>query len=263
MNLFDKRSLVALSVAIVMHLALLLFLYLIQLYKVNATPAREQIILVDIGDASSAFGGEEPQGMRIEEQEEEQKAVKKRPILSQPTSTVKPEQIPYTPQTHEESLEIRAKKALEEKKQKEAEEKRIQEEAEKKRQVGNSIAKAFGAGKGENTNHGNQSGSGNQGISSGVPNGSFDLSGRSVISNGGALTSPQVRKAIEGKIVVVIEVNYRGEVTKAFISPRGTNIADPETRSYALQAARSTLFNPQEGLESQRGTITYLYVLRR
>lgn len=155
--------------------------------------------------------------------------------------------------------EAKAKQEAEAKARAEAEAKR---QADARQRAGNSVAQAFGAGRGQNTNNGNSSGTGNQGNSEGVAGGSFSLEGRRITSNGGQLMPPKVNKAIEGRVVVQIVVSSEGQVTSASVSPRGTTIADASVREEAIRAARSTTFNSQEGGASQKGTITYIYVIK-
>lgn len=202
---------------------------------------------------------------------------KAKPAPQAPTSQ------PVRTQQHEESLKIEAeRKRAEQERQRRAEaEAKLKAEAEAKaraeaeararaeakaaaerearrKQAGNTVAGAFGAGSGQNTNHGNaSSGTGNQGDPKGVAGGSFDLSGRRVVSNGGNLTPPATSKAIRGRINVRITVNADGRVIDAYIEPRGTNIAEEGIRQAAVRAARSTAFNAQEGASDQRGLITY------
>lgn len=212
----------------------------------------------------------------------------------QPQPTAKPKPTPpkaepINTQRHEESLKMREeearkrqeaeaqrrREAIERQKQAEAErqaraeaearakaEREAKEAAERQARAKNSVAAAFGAGRNKSGNQGNATGQGNQGDTAGSAGGSFSLEGRRIVSNGGRLTSPRVNKAIEGRIVVQIEVDASGRVTSANVSPRGTTIADPAVRSEALKAAKTTNFNPQEGATSQKGSITYIYVLK-
>lgn len=158
---------------------------------------------------------------------------------------------------------IRIAKAEAAAKAKAEEEARAAAERERKRlAAGNSVANAFGGGRGKNTSHGNGEGSGNQGDTKGSAGGTFSLEGRRITSNGGKLATPKVNTAIEGRIVVNIVVDSSGKVTSATVSPRGTDIANPAIRAESLRAARETTFNAQEGADSQRGTITYIYVVK-
>lgn len=158
---------------------------------------------------------------------------------------------------------IRIAKAEAAAKAKAEEEARAAAERERKRlAAGNSVANAFGGGRGKNTSHGNGEGSGNQGDTKGSAGGTFNLEGRRITSNGGRLATPKVNTAIEGRIVVNIVVDSSGKVTSATVSPRGTDIANPAIRAESLRAARETTFNAQEGADSQRGTITYIYVVK-
>lgn len=289
----SRSWIVALAISLGLHLLVLGLLYFLRLRSEVEPKPREEVVLIDLGNVASAAGAEEPSGQQVEGEtipSEASPTPASQPRV-EPTPVAKPEpkkpeprpeQQPIRTQTHEPA----PKQAPEPKPQPKdakkptppkptqptAEELRAQaeakaraeaeERAKRMKQVGNSVAQAFGAGKGRNTSHGNSQGSGNQGDPEGVTNGSFSLEGRRVISNGGQLTSPKVNKAIEGRIVVNIVVNSRGEVSSATISPRGTNIADPSVRNGALAAARSTTFNAQEGGAEQRGTITYIYVLK-
>ena len=72
---------------------------------------------------------------------------------------------------------------------------------------------------------------------------------------------PRTNKAIEGKLVIAIEVNSAGVVTSASVRPAGSDIADPAVRAEAIRAAKQTKFNAQEGAGEQRGVIIYKYVL--
>lgn len=288
----SSRRLIALGISILVHVLLLALLYLLTLQSKERTRRHEEVVLLDLGNVAEAGGDEEPEGRLVEGEEASPKAepeipqteTKPKPqtqiktAVKTPAPQTKAEPKPQAQalqtQRHEESLRVqeerRAQALAEEAKRREAEEakrkaeaeKLAREQAEKKKQIGNSVAGAFGAGKGKATNHGNGTGTGNQGDPSGVVGGSFDLSGRSIINNGGIPSMPRTNKAIEGKLVIAIEVNSSGVVTQASVRPSGSDIADPTIRAEAIRAARQTKFNPQEGAETQRGIIIYKYVLR-
>lgn len=285
----NKRYLIALGATVLLHALLLALLFLLSITGDRPSRQHEEVVLVDLGNVPEASGEEEPEGIKQEGSSEvsepaQEPEVKPTPQTAPALKPTKPAKEVAKPkaqaekiqtQIHEESLRLkeeqtRQAKAQEEAKRKAEEEQRrkAQEEAlrkqqeEQRRQVGNSVAGAFGAGKGKASSHGNGHGQGNQGSTQGVAGGSFSLSGRSIISNGGNLTAPKANKAIEGKLVIAIEVNSAGTVTSATVSPRGSNIADPAIRAEAIRAARATSFNPQEGAATQRGTITYIYVLK-
>lgn len=287
-----RRHVVAIAVAVLAHAGLLALLYFLYLEGRITPPQEVELVLVDIGNVSSASGTEEPMGQELEGDTDTDIPVEAepapqlkptpqpKPIPPAPTPKAKPTPKapttqPVRTQQHEESLRIEAERkraAAEEQKRLEAEAKaRAEAEAKaraeakaaaereaRRRQAGNAVAGAFGAGSGQNTSHGNAaSGTGNQGDPKGVAGGSFDLSGRRVVSNGGNLTPPSTSKAIRGRINVRIIVNAEGRVIDAYIDPRGTNIADEGIRQAAVRAARSTAFNAQEGASDQRGLITY------
>lgn len=292
MNNRKRRYIIAVGISILTHALFLLLLYLINLQRDTEVRSREEVVLIDLGNVAEASGDEEPEGLKQEgnevaEQPQPQAVERPRPqpkvqpkvSTPQPKQSTKPitSSTPAQPiqtQQHEESLRMQeeqkkqalkaaeARRAAEEESRRQAEAERLRrEQEEKKRLVGNSVAGAFGAGKGKNTSHGNGSGTGNQGNPSGAVGGSFSLSGRTIVSNGGVPAMPRTNKAIEGKLVIAIEVNSAGVVTSASVRPAGSDIADPAVRAEAIRAAKQTKFNAQEGAGDQRGVIIYKYVL--
>ena len=96
-----------------------------------------------------------------------------------------------------------------------------------------------------------------QGGAGGGP--SFDLGGR----NAKSLPRPSSDFNEEGTIVVDIWVDRDGRVTTAQIG-KGTNITNTHMRQAAVNAAKTSVFSPdQEAAELQRGTITYRFILRQ
>lgn len=288
---------IPLLVTILVHTLVLALLYFLVLEVERPVRPQEEIVLIDIGNVPEAQGAEEPMGSEAQDDQSPQSPAtanepvrppEPKPITDpKPISPKKPEikpkdSNPIKTQTHEESLkrlkaeaEARIKAEAErkakllaeaqartEREAKERAEREAQEREAKRRQASASVSNAFGAGRTANASQGNGTGSGNQGDPSGVAGGSFSLEGRRIVSNGGKLTSPRTNRAIEGRVVVSIVVDSRGTITTASISPRGTTIADAAVRAEALRAAKATTFNPQEGAESQKGTITYIYVIK-
>lgn len=89
---------------------------------------------------------------------------------------------------------------------------------------------------------------------------SFDLSGRSIM---GRMEQPANTSNREGRVVVEITVNQRGQVTKAKARARGTTIQDVVLWKAAEDAARKTLFNTDfNSPPMQLGTITYVFRLK-
>ena len=177
---------------------------------------------------------------------------------------------PYRPQQHEQSLQVEATRRAEAERQAKAKAEAAQTSVQKalaasrraqSQQIGNSVAGAFGKQAGQAGSQGTAaSGSGNQGDPNGSPS-SYALSGRKIISNGGALVAPRVQRAVEGNVRVRIVVDGNGSVIRATIAP-GTNIADPSVRAAALEAARKTRFNAVPGSDEQEGSITYHFKIR-
>ncbi len=84
----------------------------------------------------------------------------------------------------------------------------------------------------------------------------YDLGGRGAKS----LQRPSEEFPEEGHIVVEIWVDREGNVIRANIT-KGTDIADSEMRTTALEAARRSKFSPDPNApEEQKGTITYNFV---
>ena len=88
--------------------------------------------------------------------------------------------------------------------------------------------------------------------------GTWDLGGRDMI---GALPSPAYNIQEEGRVIVTITVNPKGEVIGTRINNR-TNTTNKQLRSAAEEAARKTKFNAISGKENQTGTITYYFKLK-
>lgn len=247
-----KRTLIAVAVAIALHVGLIALLYLLSLSGRIKEANPIELVLIDIGNVDAASGTEEPEGLH---QSGLREAVEPTTAMREPTKPPAPIQT----QTHEESLQIaEAKRKEEERQRAEAEAQEAKKREEQRRQANNAVANAFGAGRGANTSHGDAAtGSGNQGSPNGALGGTFSLDGRTIVSNGGQLIRPETSRAIRGRVTVRITVNATGRVTQASVLPAQTNISDANIRQAALAAARTTVFSTQEGADEQRGTITY------
>lgn len=170
----------------------------------------------------------------------------------------------------EEEKELEIKRQEEIEKQKRIEEERIKKE-EQQKIINNRAKNAFGGKNptGDNTGEGNTTGNGNQGkpdgdINStnreGGPSGangiSFSLSGRSSKS----LPAPPKIHNTEGKVVVEVTVDQKGNVIKARAGVRGTTISDEVLWKVAKEAALKATFNVNKSAPAaQKGTITYLF----
>ena len=86
----------------------------------------------------------------------------------------------------------------------------------------------------------------------------YDLGGRGAKS----LKRPDDDFSEEGKIVVDIWVNRAGQVVRAEVATKGTDIINSAMRQQAVQAAkRSTFASDADAPEEQHGTITYTFVI--
>ena len=88
----------------------------------------------------------------------------------------------------------------------------------------------------------------------------YDLGGRGAKS----LHRPDDDFSEEGKIVVDIWVNRAGQVVRAEVATKGTDIINNAMRQKAIQAAkRSTFASDPDAPEEQHGTITYTFVINQ
>ena len=171
----------------------------------------------------------------------------------------------------EEEQRLREERERQRQEQLEAERRRQEEEQQQKLlAIQNQVAGAFGIGSAETSTQGSEAeGTGNQGSPFGNSDhgaddgiggyGSFNLNGRSI--GAGGLPRPVYTSQVEGRIVVDITVNPKGDVIYADIG-RGTNIENASMRQSAIEAARKAKFNSISGANNQSGTITYIYKLK-
>ncbi len=89
---------------------------------------------------------------------------------------------------------------------------------------------------------------------------SWSLAGRLVT---GKVARPVYDKLIEGKVVMIIQVDKKGYVKKTTIG-EGTTITDPTILEAAQVSAMSTKFSPRDDGKNgdQSGTITYYFKLQ-
>ena len=88
----------------------------------------------------------------------------------------------------------------------------------------------------------------------------YDLGGRGAKS----LHRPDDDFSEEGRIVVDIWVNRDGQVVRAEVATKGTDIINNAMRQKAIQAAkRSTFASDPDASEEQHGTITYTFVINQ
>lgn len=278
-----RRGAVAALVTVACHVLFLLLLWVLKLSSDRPAPKpTEVLIAVNVGNVTSAAGAIEPGGTPdVTEPAPKVAAPPKvapptpptppapQPKAQRPTPRTREVDQPLQTQQHEQSLQVEAARRAEAERQAKAKAEAAQRAAEalaasrraQSQQIGNSVAGAFGKQAGQAGSQGTAaSGSGNQGDPNGSPS-SYALSGRKIISNGGALVAPHVQRAVEGNVRVRIVVDGNGAVIRATIAP-GTNIADPSVRAAALEAARKTRFNAVPGSDEQEGSITYHFKIR-
>ncbi len=274
---YTKDDIYSLAGTLVFHLAIFLLLWFTVLKTV--VPEEDGGILVNFGNVNASAGTFEPLNMG--------QAPSQATVTPPPAPRVEAPKEDLVTQDLEETVAVedarkkKEKKAEDERKRLENAEKerlrqeeitkqRLAEEQRKNEQaVSDKMAGAFGRGSATGTNQGDaETGTGNQGSPFGNADrganegvggyGSFSLNGRSI--GGGGLPRPDYNVSVEGKIVLEIVVDPRGNVISAEPT-RGTTIDSEALRKSAQAAAKQAKFNSIKGVNNQQGTITYIYKL--
>jgi outer membrane biosynthesis protein TonB len=136
--------------------------------------------------------------------------------------------------------------------------------------------RALFKGSSKNTNGTNQGiagGAGDQGKPHGFEdsnkyNGQGGLGNGISYSLGGRgskyIDKPSARFKEQGTVKVDIWVDRQGNVTKAVINRKGTNVIDPAMHQIAINAAKNSTFAEDlKAAELQRGSITYNFILMK
>lgn len=136
--------------------------------------------------------------------------------------------------------------------------------------------KALFTGNSQNTSGTNQGiagGAGDQGKPHGFEN-SQKYDGQGGLGNGISfslggrgskfLDKPSANFKEQGTVKVDIWVNRKGDVIKAAVNRKGTNIIDPSMHQIAINAAKNSTFaEDPKAIELQRGSITYNFILMK
>lgn len=273
-SLYQRRAL-ALAIALTLHIALLLLLWSLYLRAPHPqTKPVEVLVAVNVGNVEQASGAIEPGGTQSEDPQSTRVEAPHPtpPVPPTPIPTPRPKapsrtsSQPLQTQNIEQSMRIEETRRAEAEAKARAEaERRAREEAARReaqrQEIGHSVAGAFGRQSGAAGSQGTaSSGTGNQGNPNGSA-GSYALTGRTIVSNGGVLARPSTNRAIDGIVRVRIIVDGSGRVIQATVA-QGTNIADTSVRNAALSAARATRFNAVAGADDQEGLITYRFKIQ-
>ena len=273
-SLYQRRAL-ALAIALTLHIALLLLLWGLYLRAPHPqSKPVEVLVAVNVGNVEQASGAIEPGGTQSEDPQSTRVEAPRPtpPVPPTPTPTPRPKaptptsSQPLQTQNIEQSMRIEETRRAEAEAKARAEaERRAREEAARReaqrQEIGHSVAGAFGRQSGAAGSQGTaSSGTGNQGNPNGSA-GSYALTGRTIVSNGGVLARPSTNRAIDGIVRVRIIVDSSGRVIQATVA-QGTNIADTSVRNAALSAARATRFNAVAGADDQEGLITYRFKIQ-
>lgn len=277
----EKGKYIGLLGACCVHIMLLVLLLLVGF--TIPKPEAEGGVSVMLGDVPQALGTADPTLVDVDVMPESQPAeatevteAAEQELITQeleesiaikPKSESKPKEETPKPKKEEKSAEqLAAEKAAEEKRlaeERAERERKAAEEAARKR-----VANAFGRGA-QMGNKGTTSGTGIEGSPTGNASagmttgaggyGSFNLDGRSL--GPGGLPQPVYNVQDEGRVVVTITVNPKGEVIATSIN-RQTNTVNPSLRKAAEDAAKRARFNAVSGVDNQQGTITYYFNLK-
>lgn len=273
-SLYQRRAL-ALAIALTLHIALLLLLWSLYLRAPHPqSKPVEVLVAVNVGNVEQASGAIEPGGTQSEDPQSTRVEAPRPtpPVPPAPIPTPRPKapsrtsSQPLQTQNTEQSMRIEETRRAEAEAKARAEaERRAREEAARReaqrQEIGHSVAGAFGRQSGAAGSQGTaSSGTGNQGNPNGSA-GSYALTGRTIVSNGGVLARPSTNRAIDGIVRVRIIVDGSGRVIQATVA-QGTNIADTSVRNAALSAARATRFNAVAGADDQEGLITYRFKIQ-
>lgn len=273
-SLYQRRAL-ALAIALTLHIALLLLLWSLYLRAPHPqSKPVEVLVAVNVGNVEQASGAIEPGGTQSEDPQSTRVEAPHPTPPVPPTPTPRPRTTaptrtssqPLQTQNTEQSMRIEETRRAEAEAKARAEaERRAREEAARReaqrQEIGHSVAGAFGRQSGAAGSQGTaSSGTGNQGNPNGSA-GSYALTGRTIVSNGGVLARPSTNRAIDGIVRVRIIVDGSGRVIQATVA-QGTNIADTSVRNAALSAARATRFNAVAGADDQEGLITYRFKIQ-
>jgi TonB family protein len=110
-------------------------------------------------------------------------------------------------------------------------------------------------GKVDGSRDSNNQGDGSTGGLTGNPD--FDMEGRTLTQKPTISDQSQT----EGKVVVTVKVNSRGEVFSAVAGARGTTLTNSAIQKKCEQAALKARFSPSNR-EEQEGTITFIFKLQ-
>ena len=254
-----RRQALVLTIALALHVGLLLLLWGLYLRVPHPQPKPvEVMVAVNVGNVEQASGAIEPGGTPTEAPQSTPTPRPKAPsrTSSQPLQTQSIEQSMRLEETRRAEAEAKARAEAERRAREEAARRETQ-----RQEIGHSVAGAFGRQSGAAGSQGTaSSGTGNQGNPNGSA-GSYALTGRTIVSNGGILARPSTSRAIDGVVRVRIVVDGSGRVIQATVA-QGTNIADTSIRNAALAAARATRFNSVAGADDQEGLITYRFKIQ-
>lgn len=249
----------------------LILLWLLFTFLSSQPPKELGGILVNFGMVDEAAGLFEPDIQPAQEViPEEETAVVPEQQVQEEIIAQKIDQSVYVAEAKKKEEQKKKKQQEDEKKRKQAEaEKKKKEEQAKADAINRLAAGAFssssqqtsqGSANAGKSNQGNPFGNTNQGANKGVGGTtggpSFSLEGRTAEG----LPRPTASIAEEGRIVVNITVNSKGNVIFAEVGA-GTNIGNSTMRKSAVDAAKKSKFNAIKEANNQTGTITYRYSL--
>lgn len=258
-------------------------------FSVPDPPETEEGILVNFGTDETGSGLIEPSESAMPESAPLIPQSNITPAEDEPLLTQDDEEAPEVKKVDPEAEKRRLEQIEADRRTRElAEAERIrreQEEAERRRveaeqqrlsdimnKTKNALTNSRNAGT-SSTSEGATGGAGNQGVPTGSPDSkvrgtgtglgdsgiSYDLAGRGVQK----LPSPNYDSQEEGRVIVEVFVDREGKVIRATAGIKGSTTLNDYLLRIAREAAMQTRFEADpEANETQRGTITYNFILK-
>ncbi|MCC8088950.1 MAG: TonB family protein [Rikenellaceae bacterium] len=261
----EKQNWTAGIIATVIYIALWGVLIFFVSFNMKSVELEGEGILIDFGDGDTGYGTEDLYMNEIPAPVESSSSPTQ--SMEQETLTQDIEEAPVIAEAQPESPKPEERQAP-------VEQPKPTEEttpAEQPREV-NQRALFPGRSDSGNQSQGDSTGEGNQGNLVGSTDGSqsgtgtgndgdrWNLSGRSLI---GTLPPPDYTANEEGRVIIEIRVNQKGEVVSTSVVALGSTTTNRTLIEAAERAARKARFNVDEdAAPSQVGTITYNFRIR-
>ncbi len=251
----DKKGRYVASAAVLLYAAVMVVLFMVVNFTIDV-PMQQGSILVDFGAGDSGFGADDT------ELSDDTVLPESAPAMPAEMLTQDFEPAPEAPLSTAEAAEAEQVVMQSEAK---PEEKPVEREVNRRALFPGNTDRAA------STSQGAAEGEGNQGATSGLQSDnyaqgggdgsgiSFSLEGRRPVSE---FPRPAYDVEEQGRVVIEIAVNAKGEVISAEFYSRGSTTQNATLVAAAKRAAMGARFTPSERNDLQVGTIEYVFRLR-